>query len=125
MTEKRLKTYEKLLGYVLFLAVIRGIVSQLTGCGESWKEESRIVIDYRFTEAHEEERVGYKKEYNAFAETWVDVPYKYKTFIPDRYELLWEVTYQDGHTERHWEECTRFEYNNARKELGDLDDGND
>lgn len=119
MTEQRIRTYEKLLGYVLILAVILGIVSQLTGCGESWKEESRIVIDYRFTEAHEEERVGHKKEYNVFAETWVDVPYKYKTLIPDRYELLWEVTYQDGHTERQWEECTRFEYNNAKEELGE------
>lgn len=56
MTENRIKTYEKLLGYVLILAVILGIVSQLTGY---------------------------------------------------------------GHTERHWEECTRFEYNNARKELGE------
>ena len=116
MTEKRLKTYERLLGYVLILVVILGIVSQLTGCGESWKEESRIVIDYRYVEAH--------------TETWTrktdqGVPYYVYNYIEEKYELLWLVTYQDGHTERHWEECTRFEYNNARKELGDIENGND
>ncbi len=119
MSEKKLKTYERLLGYILILAAILGIVSQLTGCGEYFEEDTRMVIDYRFTSAHEEERVGVKKEYNALADTWVDVPYKYKTFVPDKYELMWEVTYMDGHKERKWEECTRFEYNNAKEELGD------
>ncbi len=34
MTENRIKTYERLLVYILILAVILGIVSQLTGCGQ-------------------------------------------------------------------------------------------
>ncbi len=117
MTDKKLRAYEMLWKFVLLLVVIFGIVSLLTGCGEYFKEDSRIVIDYRFTQAHEEERIGYKKEYHSISDTWVDVPYTYKTFIPDRYELLWKVTYQDGHTEREWKECTRFECENAQKEL--------
>ena len=115
MTEKRLRTYEKLLGYILILAVILGIVSQLSGCGEYFKEESRIVIDYRFAEGHTE--ILTKK-------TDKGEPYYEYYYVGDEYELLWLVTYQDGHTERHWEECTRFEYNNAREELGGIENGN-
>lgn len=32
MTENRLKTYERLLGYILILAIILGVISSLTGC---------------------------------------------------------------------------------------------
>ena len=116
MTEKRLRTYEKLLGYILILVVILGIVSQLTGCGEYFNEESRIVIDYRYAEGHTE--IWTKK-------TDKGEPYYEYYYVGDKYELLWEVTYEDGHTERKWEECTRFEYQNARKELGDIENGND
>lgn len=91
----------------------------LTGCGGYFKIETADVIDYRFTEAHEEERIGHSKEYNMFSETYEDRPYKYQTFVPATYELLWEYTYQDGHTERRWSECTRFEYGNAKEELGE------
>lgn len=108
MTEKRIKTYERLLGYILILAVILGIVSQLTGCGESWKVESTIVIDYRHTEAHQEAYIVGTGD--SRVNTW--------DFVPEKYELLWEYTYMDGHKERKWKECTRFEYENAKKELG-------
>ena len=101
------------------LIAVFTIVVILTGCGGYFKIETADVIDYRFTEAHEEERIGYLKEYNEFSETWVDKPYKYQTFVPATYELLWEYTYQDGHTERRWSECTRFEYENAKEELGE------
>ena len=113
MTEKRIRTYEKLLGYILILAVILGIVSQLTGCA-AFELETKCVIDYRYTEAHTE----------MYARTTEKgVPYYDYEYIQEKYELLWEETYKDGHTERHWRECTRFEYNNARKELGDIEDG--
>lgn len=113
MTEKRIRTYEKLLGYVLILAIILGIMSALTGC-DALEEESRIVIDYRFDEGHTE--IWTKK-------TDKGEPYYEYYYVGDKYELLWEITYKDGHQERHWEECTRFEYNNARKELGDIENG--
>lgn len=116
MRENRLKTYEKLLGYILILAIILGIMSQLTGCGEYWNEDSRVVIDYMHTEPHTE--IITRK-------TDKGDPYYVYIYEKESFELLWLVTYQDGHTERHWEPCTRFEYQNARKELGDIDDGND
>lgn len=109
MSERRLKTYEHILWYVLILAMILGIISSLTGCGEYFELDTKTVIDYRFSEAH--------------TETWTrttdkGVPYNEYHYVPDKYELLWEETYKDGHTERKWEECTRFEYQNAKEELG-------
>lgn len=113
MTEQRIKTYEKILGYILIVAVILGIISSLTGCGEYWEVDSKIVIDYRYTEAHQEAYIVSSGDDKV--NTW--------DFVPEKYELLWEYTYMDGHKERKWEGCTRFEYNNAREELGDIENG--
>lgn len=113
MTEKRIRTYEKLLGYILILAVILGIVSQLTGC-DAFELETSCVIDYRFTEAHTETYARQNDKGYTYYEN---------EFIPEKYELLWEETYKDGHKERHWRVCTRFEYQNAREELGDIENG--
>ena len=108
MTDKRLKTYEKLFCYIAIMALILGIISSLTGC-DAFEVDTSIVIDYRFTEAHTE---IYKRE------TDKGIPYYDYEYVPEKYELLWEETYKDGHKERHWRVCTRFEYQNAVEELG-------
>ena len=108
MTNRRLKTYEKLFCYIAVVALILGIISSLTGC-DAYEVDTAIVIDYRFTEAHTE---TYTRK------TDQGVPYYVYEYIPDKYELLWEDTYLDGHKERHWRDCTRFEYQNAVEELG-------
>lgn len=108
MTEKRIRSYEKLLRYVLATAVILGIVSQITGC-DYFEVDTRYVIDYRFSEAHTETTTDTSGDYPV---------YKYY-YVPDKYERLWEYVYKDGHKERKWEECTRFEFEDAKKELGE------
>lgn len=108
MTEKRLRTYERLLGYVLLAAVILGIVSQLTGC-DYYEVETKTIIDYRYTEAHTEQYDQTDDNGNHY--------YNY-VFVQEKYELLWLEIYKDGHQERHWRKCTRFEYQNAKDELG-------
>ena len=115
---KKTKTYEKLLGYILIVSIICGIISSLTGCAYT-EVDTKVVIDYRFTSFHEEQKLGTRREYNHKTEEWVTVQYIYTDYVPDTYELLWEYTYMDGHKERKWEECTRFEYQNAKEELGE------
>lgn len=100
---------------LLSFALIIVIISALTGCA-AFEVDTSIVIDYRFTEAHTE---IYTKE------SGQDVVYHDYKYIPDKYELLWEETYMDGHKERTWKECTRFEYQNARQELGDIKEAAD
>jgi hypothetical protein len=94
------------------------IVAILTGC-DAWEEDKKI-IDYRYTSAHYENETEYRKEYSWLAEDYINVPYEVARFYPEKYELLWEITYKDGHSERRWKDCTRFEYDNARTELGDI-----
>lgn len=95
------------------------IATILTGC-DAWKEDRKIIVDYRYTSEHYEKETEYRKEYSWMAEKYINVPYEVDRLYPEKYELLWEITYQDGHIERHWEDCTRFEYDNARTELGDI-----
>lgn len=107
MSERKLKSFGRLMIYTIIMAVIFGIISALTGCAY-FEIESAHVIDYRFTEAHTEITTR---------ETMEGIPVYDHHFIPAKHELLWEYTYQDGHTEKQWRECTRFEYQNAQKEL--------
>lgn len=90
------------------MALILGIISSLTGC-DAFEVDTAIVIDYRFTEAHTEIDTRQNNE---------GMPYYDYEYVPEKYELLWEETYKDGHKERHWRDCTIFEYQNAVEELG-------
>lgn len=78
----------------------------LTAC-DAFTVERKTLIDYR----HSDEWVEY---------------YTYdgrqcSKHHGEEWELLYEITYADGHVERSWEECTRFEYNKAREELGEVE----
>mgnify|MGYP003293119321 CR=1 FL=1 len=107
MSENRLRMFEHLLERVLLVAVILGIISYLTGCAY-FEVDTKNAIDYRYTEGHT----------NMISKTTDDYPVYEYVFYPEKYEILWEYTYKDGHKERKWEECTRFEYMDAQKELG-------
>lgn len=76
----------------------------LTGCA-ALTVRSKTIIDYRYTAQYTE----YETDSNNKITT---------TNNPEKFELLWEITYEDGSTRRVWEECTRFEYQNAKEELG-------
>ena len=113
--EKMNSLIKKVITIALTLVITTFIIS---GC--SYVEvDTKTIVDYRFTPFHEEERVGYSRKYDVIAEEWYNEPYKYTVYVPEKYELLWEYTYMDGHYERQWEDCTRFEYQNAKEELGD------
>lgn len=88
---------------ILFLSL------SIMSCGEYFEEESKIIIDYRHNDPYIETRTsGFDddKSINTY-------------YHPETWELLYEITYADGHKERRWQDCTRFEYNNAKIELGD------
>lgn len=106
MLGKRIETFEKLLWIIILAALLLGVASELTGCAYN-EVESKTIIDYRFTEAHVETSTN----------TSGDTPVYYYTYVPETYERLWEITYSDGHKKRKWEECTRFEYEDAKEEL--------
>ena len=78
----------------------------MTGC-DCFEVDTRTLIDYRYQESHQD------------ISTDVDGS-MYSTYVPERFELQYEYVYKDGHVERHWEICTRFEYQEAVNELGEV-----
>lgn len=75
----------------------------LTGC-DYFEVEQKTLIDYRYSAEH--------------VVTEIDNGNTNSYHYDEKFELLYEYTYADGHTERRWEECTRFEYARAKEELG-------
>ena len=102
----RIVFYERAFCVITVIALILTLV----GC-DALTLETKTVIDYRYTPAHE---YDYTSGDNVL-----------RGYEPECYELLWKYTYADGHSERNWETCTRFEYQNAKKDLGDIDDNLD
>lgn len=88
------------------LLSILAIVVLLTGC-DYFDVESRTLIDYRYTGAYIEYQTSDGKT-NSYHHD-------------EAFELCWEYTYADGHKERKWEDCTRFEYKAAKEELGEVE----
>lgn len=76
----------------------------LTGC-DYFEVEQKTLIDYRYTAEYTECTTDSNGKTTS-------------THSNEQFALLYEYTYADGHTERHWEECTRFEYARAKEELG-------
>lgn len=82
----------------------------LVGC-KAFEVEQKTLIDYRYTPSH-----SYSVTEGFDEDKRVVAKYEKESF-----ELLWLYTYADGHQERHWETCTRFEYQKAKEELGEVE----
>lgn len=78
----------------------------LTGC-KYIEVEQKTLIDYRYSAEH--------------VITEIDNGNTNSYHYDEKFELLYEYTYADGHTERRWETCTRFEYARAKEELGEIE----
>ncbi len=100
---------------VIFLLLF--LVMLITSC-DNLEEDTKRIVDYRHNDSYTEVYTTIESKYNLSSDEWEHIPVTKTRYVPESYELLWEITYKDGHTERHWKECTRFEYENARKELG-------
>lgn len=87
--------------------LILATMAMLAGC-DYFEEESKTLIDYRYSAAYTE--VNTDEKGNVATEHY-----------NEKFELLYEITYADGHTERRWQECTRFEYAAAKEELGEIE----
>lgn len=108
---RRLKLWDCL----FVVLVILGIVILLQGCAEV---ETKYIVDYRYNEPRNDVVTEYTYKYNIWKEERELVPDTHTVYVPESYELMWEYIYDNGHKERKWEKCTRFEYEDARKELG-------
>ncbi len=89
------------------IIAIVAMLGLLSGCAY-FDVETKTLIDYRYSAEH----VEYSTDNNGKTTS---------EHYNEKFELLYEITYADGHTERCWEECTRFEYAAAKEELGTIE----
>lgn len=91
------------------LAIVACILSLVlaTGC-DAFEVEKKTLIDYR----HTDQCMTYETNDDGITTSKIN---------KEEFELMYEYTYADGHTERKWEECTRFEYAKAKEELGEIE----
>lgn len=89
---------------VILTIAVMGLM--LTGC-KAFTVQTRTLIDYRYTPGHTYQTIDDQK-----------VVERYE---PEKFELLWLYTYENGSQSRKWEECTRFEYQKAKEELGEVE----
>ena len=106
--------------YRLLLPII--FLFFLTGCGSEL--ESKFIVDYRYNEPRTDVVTDYKYKFNWHEDEYQLVPDTHTKYVPESYELMYEYRYSNGHVSRGWEECTRYEYETAKEELGDTNDGN-
>lgn len=82
------------------------ILMTMTSC-DYFTEEQKTLIDYRYN--------------SEWTEYYTMNDKQYTDHHPESFELLYLITYADGHKERQWETCTRFEYQKAKEELGEVE----
>lgn len=108
MDEEILKKYKPIFIGILLAAVILMIIGLFSGCRGHFEVVSENVIDYRYTESR-------TQSYSRVSDK--GYPYYEYYFVPEKFELMWEYTYQDGHKRRTWKECTRVEYQKAKEAI--------
>lgn len=86
----------------LWLAVL---ITLLCGCGR--KELTRRVVDCRYTEASERIETTYVYKYDFLGEGFRLMPKVSTVPVPEKYEVLYEITYDDGTVDQEWVEVEK------------------
>ena len=85
------------------------IVVSLCSCALP-QEIKRTAIDCRYTEQHTELDTTYEYVYDFWYGGFKLLPLAYTQVVPDKYELLYMIEYDNGTSCEKWEEVSRSEY---------------
>ena len=85
------------------------IVVSLCSCALP-QEIKRTAIDCRYTEQHTELVTEYEHVFSWWKGDFVLVPNTHTKVVPDKYELLYMIEYDDGTSCEKWEEVSQSEY---------------
>lgn len=93
------------------LSLLISIALMLTLCScEPVEEIGRTPIDCRYTAAYTEVVTDYKHEYSWWKGDFVLVPDTHTKLHPEKYEILYSITYDDGSSREVWKEVDRSTY---------------
>lgn len=103
---------KKIISILLIVVLIVCSMIVLSGC---LQEVSREVIDHRFTPAHDEVETRYVTKYDFWGNGLRLMPDVHSVHYPDKYELRYRITRDDGSTVTVWEEVSSEKYEEATK----------
>lgn len=87
----------------------------LAGC-HTKTEVGGVPIDARHTPASVMVKTDYVYVYDILNNKLALVPEMKQVAMPEKYEILWRITYDDGTCEDRWIECTKAEYEEVHHE---------
>jgi len=99
---------------IISLIIAAIFLIALVAC-EKKIEVSRDVIDCRYTPAHEEVVTEYEYKYDGWKGEYRLMPNTHTKKYNEKYELLYKITYDDGSSEKNWQEVTEKEYSEFKK----------
>ena len=88
----------------------------LTGCAE---QISREITDTRYAPAYEAIETTYENRYSFLAGGFTLVPNTRTVHHPDRWEVRYTTTYDNGQQTNYWETVTEQEYLTALADLAE------
>lgn len=91
------------------ISVIVILVVMLSGCKQKEIVE-KIPIDKLYTEAHSEMETEYEYKYDILNGKFMYVPNLHTVKYPDKYEVQYKVTYNDGSEKIVWEEVVKQDF---------------
>lgn len=90
------------------------LIVTMTGCAG---EVSRTAIDVRYTSAHNEVISSMTSRYDFNLEQWIYYPEIKTIYEPDKWEVLYKITYDNGKTYNRWKSVSQELYESVKREL--------
>lgn len=94
---------------VVLLSLVFMVLLSLVGCHKCGNEVSRIAVDCQYIESH------YTTYYTYIHSGKMTIPISHLRFHPDKWELKYLVTYEDGCKKEKWCEVSEEEYNTFKE----------
>lgn len=100
----------KVIKRLLFFLCAMCAVITVSACVNEKTIIEKEVIDNRYTPERQEVVTDYKYEWSWWQGDFVLVPDVHTEIFPEKYEILYCVTYDDGTTKNLWEQVTKEQY---------------
>ena len=100
---------------IISVISIIALVISLTACYRT--EVSKEPIDYRYTEQSQAIKTEYKHKYSFLKGEFVMIPEVKTVTVPEKYEIKYRITYDDGSTSEEWREVGKLVYDNEKRLL--------
>ncbi len=95
---------------IIAILTVLCLLVALCGCIEVREETGRKAIDCRYTESYNDVVTDYQHKYSFLKGGFVLMPNVHTVTRPEKYEVLYQISYNNGTTEERWETVDKETY---------------